>query len=60
MQGHDLRGVVVAQTTVDDTESGHSLSAINCYFMRQDGTMFKAQVTFAPYLYLQVKVGCMP
>lgn len=49
--------LVMLQTTLEDSESGHSLSGINCYFMRQDGTMFKAQVTYAPYFYLQVKVG---
>ena len=24
----------------------------------QDGSMFKAQIPYAPYFYLQVKVGC--
>ncbi|EFN52544.1 hypothetical protein CHLNCDRAFT_26745 [Chlorella variabilis] len=38
-----------------DKESGHAFSVVNCYFMCQDGGMFKAQVEYAPYFYLQVK-----
>ena len=48
-----------AQTTVEDKESGYSAAAVNCYFMAQDGGMFKAQVPFAPYFYLQVKVRAL-
>ncbi|KAK9798895.1 hypothetical protein WJX73_003389 [Symbiochloris irregularis] len=44
-------------TNVEDKESGHLLSAVNCFFMCQDGSMFKAQVEFAPYFYLQAKEG---
>lgn len=47
------------QTTVEDKESGNTVAAVNCYFMSQDGSMFKAQVHFSPYFYLQVKV-CPP
>ena len=32
------------------------MAAVNCYFMSQDGSMFKAQVHFSPYFYLQIKV----
>jgi hypothetical protein len=52
-----LTDAALLQTTVEDKESGHSVAAVNCYFMAQDGGMFKAQVPFAPYFYLQVKVG---
>ena len=45
-----------AQTTVEDKESGNTVAAVNCYFMSQDGSMFKAQVHFSPYFYLQIKV----
>ena len=45
-----------AQTMVEDKETGNTLAAVNCYFMAQDGGMFKAQVPFAPYFYLQAKV----
>ncbi|PRW20477.1 DNA polymerase epsilon catalytic subunit A [Chlorella sorokiniana] len=38
-----------------DKESGQALSCVNCYFMCQDGSMFKAQVEYAPYFYLQIK-----
>jgi len=46
------------QTTVEDKESGNTVAAVNCYFMSQDGSMFKAQVHFSPYFYLQIKVRC--
>ena len=46
----------VLQTTVEDKESGNTIAAVNCYFMSQDGSMFKAQVAFSPYFYLQTKV----
>jgi hypothetical protein len=44
------------QTSVEDKESGNTIAAVNCYFMSQDGSMFKAQVAFSPYFYLQTKV----
>ena len=49
-------GVGVAQTVVEDRDTGNTVAAVNCYFMCQDGSMFKAQVRFAPYFYLQVQV----
>ena len=52
--------VLVGQTTVEDKETGNTLAAVNCYFMAQDGGMFKAQVPFAPYFYLQAKVRFAP
>lgn len=33
------------------------VSVVGCYFMCQDGSMFKAEVDFAPYFYLQVLEG---
>lgn len=44
------------QTSVEDKEAGHVVSAINCYFMCQDGSMFQANIRYAPYFYLQIKV----
>ena len=44
------------QTVVEDRESSQTVAAVNCYFMCQDGSMFKAQVAFAPYFYLHVQV----
>ncbi|KAL4450230.1 hypothetical protein ABPG77_010899 [Micractinium sp. CCAP 211/92] len=38
-----------------DKESGLAVSVVNCYFMCQDGGMFKAQVEYSPYFYLAVK-----
>ncbi len=53
----ELRDVRDAlQTAVEDKQSGHVVSAINCYFMSQGGAMFRAQVECSPYLYLQIKV----
>ncbi|KAK9830879.1 hypothetical protein WJX81_001263 [Elliptochloris bilobata] len=42
-------------TVMEDRESGNTVAAVNCYFMCQDGSMFKAQVAFAPYFYLHVQ-----
>jgi len=53
--GH-VRKIYPMQTTVEDKESGNTVAAVNCYFMSQDGSMFKAQVHFSPYFYLQIKV----
>ena len=44
------------QTVVEDRESSQTVAAVNCYFMCQDGSMFKAQIAFAPYFYLHVQV----
>lgn len=45
------------QSQKDDKESGQVISVVNCYFMCQDGSMFKAQVDYSPYFYLQVTDG---
>lgn len=44
--------------SIEDKDSGKVLSAIACYFQQQDGSMFKAKVPFAPYLYIQCKGEC--
>ncbi len=44
------------QTSVEDKGAGHLVSAINCYFMCQDGSMFQANLRYAPYFFLQIKV----
>ena len=46
------------QTTVQDPETGKEFSAVNCYFMQQDGQTFKAQVRYAPYFLLATKPEC--
>ena len=46
------------QTTVQDPETGKEFSAVNCYFMQQDGQTFKAQVWYAPYFLLATKPDC--
>lgn len=33
------------------------MSAVNCYFICQDGSMFRAAYPYTPYLYLQVRGG---
>jgi DNA polymerase epsilon subunit 1 len=40
---------------VEDKEAQRVASAVACYFMCQDGGMFKCKLAFAPYFYLQVK-----
>ena len=44
-------------TQKEDKDSGHMVSSVACYFMCQDGSMFKAEVEYAPYFYLQVAQG---
>jgi hypothetical protein len=47
-----------AQTTIQDQETEKEFSAVNCYFMQQDGSTFKAQVKYAPYFLLATKPNC--
>ena len=51
-----IRLACSVQTVIEDRESSQTVAAVNCYFMCQDGSMFKAQVAFAPYFYLHVQV----
>ena len=46
------------QTTVQEAETGKEFSAVNCYFMQQDGDTFKAQVRYAPYFLIATKPDC--
>ena len=46
------------RTTVQDQETEKEFSAVNCYFMQQDGTTFKAQVKYAPYFLVATKPEC--
>lgn len=55
-QDFDIFEWLCAQTTLEEKDSGNTVAAVNCYFMSQDGSMFKAQVPFSPYFYLQIKV----
>ena len=58
--GEDRIGWMInaSSTQVEDKESGKAYAAVNCYFMAQDGSTFKAQVKYAPYFYLATKTGC--
>ncbi|GIL42821.1 hypothetical protein Vafri_674, partial [Volvox africanus] len=40
-----------------DKDSGHVVAAVDCYFMCQDGSMFKARLAFSPYFYIRVQEG---
>ncbi|GLC51172.1 hypothetical protein PLESTB_000473800 [Pleodorina starrii] len=40
-----------------DKDSGHVVASVDCYFMCQDGTMFKARLAFSPYFYVRVREG---
>ena len=47
----------VNATSIADREAGRTVSAVNCCFACQDGSAFKAQVPFSPYMYLVVAPG---
>ena len=47
-----------SQTTIQDPETEKEFSAVNCYFMQQDGATFKAQVKYAPYFLIATKPNC--
>ncbi|CAG9465602.1 unnamed protein product [Pedinophyceae sp. YPF-701] len=47
-------------STVDDAEAGVTLSSVTCFFVCEDGSMFRAKVPFAPYFYLHVRDGHEP
>ncbi|WIA29248.1 hypothetical protein OEZ86_011756 [Tetradesmus obliquus] len=55
-EGEDRLGWLLNFTTTsfEDKDTGQMLSAVDCYFQCQDGSMFKARVPHAPYFYLQV------
>eukprot|EP00892_Ulva_mutabilis_P006158 jgi/Ulvmu1/3914/UM018_0137.1 len=40
---------------IEDKDTGQLCSAVACYFMCQNGDMFKCKLQYAPYFYLQVK-----
>ena len=44
-------------TLVDDRDAGRAVAAVNCYFQCQDGSGFKAQIPFSPYLYVITRPG---
>eukprot|EP00775_Hariotina_reticulata_P007932 gene7932-8128_t len=56
-EGDDKLGWLLNFTTAsyEDKDTGQIVSAVNCYFQCQDGSMFKARVPYAPYFYLQIK-----
>eukprot|EP00002_Diphylleia_rotans_P041170 TRINITY_DN9949_c0_g1_i1.p1 TRINITY_DN9949_c0_g1~~TRINITY_DN9949_c0_g1_i1.p1 ORF type:complete len:2242 (+),score=458.11 TRINITY_DN9949_c0_g1_i1:64-6789(+) len=44
-------------TSITDPETNHSLSAVDCYLIQQDGLTFKATVVYSPYFYVSTKFG---
>lgn len=56
-EGPDRLGWLLNFTpcSLEDPESGKVLSAIACYFIQQDGAMFKGKYVFHPYFYVQVR-----
>ncbi|KAG2442618.1 hypothetical protein HXX76_002703 [Chlamydomonas incerta] len=40
-----------------DKDTGQVVAAVDCYFMCQDGSMFKARLAFSPYFYVRVQEG---
>ena len=43
------------QTFVREDETGHDLSALECYLLRDDGSTFKAVTIYAPYMLVAVQ-----
>jgi DNA polymerase epsilon subunit 1 len=44
-------------TQVTDEERNLTLSALECFWVMQDGAMFSTVLQFSPYLYVQVERG---
>eukprot|EP01116_Phalansterium_solitarium_P016004 TRINITY_DN3613_c0_g1_i2.p1 TRINITY_DN3613_c0_g1~~TRINITY_DN3613_c0_g1_i2.p1 ORF type:complete len:1510 (-),score=589.87 TRINITY_DN3613_c0_g1_i2:2531-7060(-) len=44
-------------TLVADPETGVPRSALDCFFLGEDGSTFKASLPYQPYFYLGIKVG---
>eukprot|EP00899_Mesostigma_viride_P020528 jgi/Mesvir1/28477/Mv15897-RA.2 len=57
--GEDRLGWLMNITTssVENEETQRTMSALNCYFMCQDGSTFRAQVVYPPYFYVRTKPG---
>ncbi|KXZ56812.1 hypothetical protein GPECTOR_1g731 [Gonium pectorale] len=47
----------IQQSHMADKDTGAVVSSVDCYFMCQDGSMFKARLAFAPYFYIRVQDG---
>jgi hypothetical protein len=45
------------QAVQHEQGSGQLLAAVDCCFMCQDGSMFKARLPYAPYFYIGVRPG---
>jgi DNA polymerase epsilon subunit 1 len=56
VEGEDRLGwlMTTSASCMEDKDSGQVVSSIDCYFMCQDGDMFKARIGFTPYFYIQV------
>ena len=44
-------------TLVKDADWNGGRSAIDCYFMQEDGDCFKATVSYSPYFFIKVREG---
>ncbi|KAG1663133.1 hypothetical protein FOA52_000655 [Chlamydomonas sp. UWO 241] len=55
-EGEDKLGwlMTTSQSCMEDKDDGQLISSVDCFFMCQDGSMFKARVPFTPYFYIQV------
>lgn len=49
--------VNVQPTSMEDERIPHGRSALDCYFLEEDGSYFKATVEYEPYFLLAVKKG---
>ncbi|KAG6013956.1 DNA polymerase epsilon catalytic subunit [Claviceps lovelessii] len=49
--------VNVQPTSIEDERIPHGRAALDCYFIEQDGSTFKATVEYEPYFLIAVKKG---
>ncbi|KAG6010556.1 DNA polymerase epsilon catalytic subunit [Claviceps maximensis] len=49
--------VSVQPTSIEDERIPHGRAALDCYFIEQDGSTFKATVEYEPYFLIAVKKG---
>lgn len=49
--------VNVQPTSIEDERIPHGRAALDCYFIEQDGSTFKATIEYQPYFLIAVKKG---
>lgn len=49
--------VNVQPTSIEDERAPHGRAALDCYFLEEDGSYFKATIEYEPYFLIAVKKG---